>query len=93
MSIALPPDLEQFIQSEVACGDFPSAEAAVSAAIRLLRDKTRQFRELQAELQAANEQIDRGECVELRNSEEIRDFAAQIKADSRQELLAEQNVK
>ena len=90
MSIALPPDLEQFIQSEVASGQFPSAEAAVTAAVRLLRRKRRQLEDLRAELAAADAEIDRGDCVVLNDEADLRAFFDEIVADGQRELLAEQ---
>lgn len=37
MTINLPDDLERFIRAEVHSGRFPSEEAAVAEAVRLLR--------------------------------------------------------
>jgi hypothetical protein len=40
MATMLPPKIEQYLASVVACGMFPSQEAALEAAIDALREKT-----------------------------------------------------
>jgi putative addiction module CopG family antidote len=39
MNAHLPADLEQFLESKVRSGRFSSADEAMAAAVRLLRDK------------------------------------------------------
>jgi putative addiction module CopG family antidote len=39
MNAHLPADLEQFVQSKVRSGRFTSAEEAITAAVRLLRQQ------------------------------------------------------
>ena len=39
MSSSLPPDLETFIQQEVASGNYPSPEEVISDVLRLLRER------------------------------------------------------
>jgi Arc/MetJ-type ribon-helix-helix transcriptional regulator len=40
MNLSLPRDLEDFVASKTATGEFPSAEAVVVAALRELQSKT-----------------------------------------------------
>jgi hypothetical protein len=40
MATMLPPKIEEYLASVVACGMFPSQEAALEAAIDALREKT-----------------------------------------------------
>ena len=42
MTINLPDDLERFIQAEVRNGNFPTEEAALAEAVRLLQGHLRQ---------------------------------------------------
>jgi antitoxin ParD1/3/4 len=43
MNIALKPDQEQFIQSQIERGRFKSADEAVSQAFKLLEDREREY--------------------------------------------------
>lgn len=58
MTPALPPDLEQFVQEQVATGCFASSDGVIEAGLRLLRD---QYSELKASLAEAQAELDRGE--------------------------------
>jgi antitoxin ParD1/3/4 len=60
MTPALPPDLEQFVQDQVANGCFPTSEGVIVAGLRLLRE---QQAELKTMIAAAVEQADRGEVA------------------------------
>ena len=60
MSIKLTPELEEFVQQELAAGEYRSAEEVVSEALRLLRKK-REFDALKAEVQIGLDQVARGE--------------------------------
>lgn len=57
MNVKLTPELEAFVNEQVARGRYRSASEAVRASIRLLREQT-EGRE--ARLQALRENIDRG---------------------------------
>ena len=60
MTLTLPPDLERFVQDQVADGRFPSAEGVVEAALRLLRAQHADLREL---VRVGLDQADRGEVA------------------------------
>ena len=51
MLATLPPDLEAFIQSEVASGKYASATDVVSEAVRLLQEREANMASLRAEIQ------------------------------------------
>lgn len=57
MSISLSANNEQFLESVVATGIFPSRSEAVNEAIELLRRRE----ELRAEIKIGIDQLDRGE--------------------------------
>ena len=61
MPTMLPPDLEQFLQAEVASGKYVSADEAVVAGVRLLRDRERQREELRRELDVGLAALERGD--------------------------------
>ena len=65
MSITLPPELEQFIQSQIAEGKYASVDEVVLAGIQLLAERERlyqgRFEELRREVMVGIEEADRGE--------------------------------
>lgn len=65
MTVTLPPDLEGFINEQVAQGIYPSAEDAVRVGVELLREQhlidQYPVDELRREILIGIEQADRGE--------------------------------
>ncbi len=70
MNVSLPPELEAFIQEQVANGRYRSASEAVRASIQLLVDKTKEHdarvEALRAELDRGLQELDAGEVVDGR---------------------------
>jgi antitoxin ParD1/3/4 len=68
MPIALPPELEKFVQSQVASGKYGSIEAVFLAAIKLLEEIERiyqgRFEELRRDVLVGIEEADRGELLD-----------------------------
>lgn len=60
MTLTLPPDLERFVQDQVAHGRFPSADGVVEAALQLMRTRHAELRDL---VGVGVEQADRGEVA------------------------------
>jgi antitoxin ParD1/3/4 len=60
MTLTLPPDLERFVQEQVAEGRFPTADGVVEAALRLLRAQHADLRQL---VRSGLDQADRGEVA------------------------------
>ena len=88
MSSSLPPDLETFIQHEVASGNYPSPEEVISDGLRLLRE--RKLYELRRDIDAGLAQLERGESIELEDDEALREFFEDIKRRGRERLRASQ---
>jgi len=68
MTIILSPDLERRVRELVDRGDYPSVEALVDQALSLFLDdegEEEDIVELRAQIQAANEEIERGEYLDL----------------------------
>jgi len=62
------PELERFIAEQVEAGHFPSAQAAIEAAIEQMMLTGEQFELADEDVEAINEaeaQIDRGEFVDF----------------------------
>ena len=81
MSVVFPPELEQFIQQELATGKYQSEDDVLLAGLRLLREREARLQALRNDILPALEQLDRGEKAPL-------DGEA-IKARGRQRLLSQ----
>ncbi len=78
MNVNLSPDLERLVHERVATGQYRSAGEVIREALRLLKERDVAFKELQRDIAAGLEQLDRGEA-------DILDIAA-IKAKARQQM-------
>jgi Arc/MetJ-type ribon-helix-helix transcriptional regulator len=58
MIATLPPDLREFVQAELARGEYANMDQMVEAAVRILLE---QQEEMRAKVRVAIEQVDRGE--------------------------------
>jgi antitoxin ParD1/3/4 len=69
MNIALKPEQEQFIQSQIDRGRFKSADEAVVQAFRLLEEQERDYEnwieDTRQKVEIAVAELDRGEGVDL----------------------------
>ncbi len=69
MNIALKPEQEQFIKSQIDRGSFKSADEAVSQAFKLLEEKYQSqeswIENTRQKVDVAIAELDRGEGVEL----------------------------
>ena len=68
MPITLPPELEQFIQSQVTSGKYASVDEVFLAGIKLLEERERlyqgRFEELRREVLVGVEEAEQGELLE-----------------------------
>ena len=64
MTIALNPEYEALVQRKIATGEYADESAVIHEALRLL-DRRDQLQRLRTSLDLADEQIERGEGVEL----------------------------
>lgn len=68
MSIGIPSDVAAALSEQVQSGAFPSTDEALRAAVKLLgeeAERKRQRDELIASLREADEQIQRGEFIDM----------------------------
>jgi antitoxin ParD1/3/4 len=69
MNIALKPEQEQFIKSQIDKGRFKSADEAISQAFRLLEEREQDYQswieDTRQKVDVAIAELDRGEGVEL----------------------------
>jgi len=71
MSLELSPQSLEYVQQQVALGNFASEQAAIEAAIAALRERQRKIEELRAMLQPAIDELARGEGTPV-DAEEIK---------------------
>jgi putative addiction module CopG family antidote len=69
----LPADLVEFVQREIAIGNYNSPDEVICDSLRLLRAQQGQRDELRKELQPAIDRLDRGEGVVVKEAE-IRNY-------------------
>ncbi|BAY36329.1 hypothetical protein NIES2111_06550 [Nostoc sp. NIES-2111] len=77
MYIQIKPELEQFIQAQLASGRFASADEVINEAFKLLQEREKRIEELRHKIavgteQIANGQVTDGEVVFTRLQEKIR---------------------
>ena len=65
MPMTYPPELEQFVQQELANGRYQSEDELVIAALSVFREMKQRHDELRRDVQRSIEQADRGEVEEL----------------------------
>ena len=70
MTISLTPELEEFIQNQVASGKYSSTEEVIIAGIKLLEEREKiyqgRFEELKREIMVGVEQLEAGERLDGR---------------------------
>lgn len=91
MPQSLPPELQQFVEQELASGRYQTREDVICDALRLLRE--RKLHELRREIDAGLQQLDRGEGIELEDERSLQAFFDDIKARGRERLEAHESGK
>ena len=68
MPLTLPPELQEFIESQVASGKYASVDEVFMAGIKLLEERERlyqgRFEELRREVMIGVEEAEQGELLE-----------------------------
>ncbi len=68
---SFPPDLQQFVDDQIALGKYSSAEDVVCDAVRRLRDREVKLVALRQEIDKGLAQLDSGESFDLESENEI----------------------
>lgn len=97
MIVSLPPDVENYLQEQIAAGFYPSVSEAIIEAVRLLQERD-QFEEkrleiLRARLAKAEADFERGDYIDIDSKEELVAFMDKIKSEGRKRLAEKQKVK
>lgn len=64
MSIILKPEHEQFIQAQLATGQYGSPDEVLSEAFRLLEERHKRLEELRQKVALGTEQIQKGQTTD-----------------------------
>lgn len=91
MSESLPPELQQFVDQELASGRYQSIDDVICEALRLLRERKRY--ELREAIDAGLQSLDGGEGVELEDERSLRAFFDDVKERGRKRLAANESGK
>ena len=89
MTFDLPPDVQQFLDAEVAGGTYRSREDVVTEAVRMLRDSNRRFQEFREEIRARVARLRRGEGIEIEDDEALERFFDEVEAEAAAERVEE----
>ena len=88
MIATFPPDLQQFVQEELASGHYKNEDEFLVEAVRSYRDRNVRLRELKEEIKTSLEQLDRGEGIELADDAVLETFFDEIDREVQSELAA-----
>lgn len=64
MYIQIKPELEQFIQAQLASGRFASADEVINEAFKLLQEREQRIEELRQKIAVGTEQIAKGQVTD-----------------------------
>ena len=87
----LPLDLEQFVQSQLETGAYPSREELLADAIRRLRDTKSRLQRIRENTQRGTDEIDRGEGIELADDDALAAFFDDIEAEVDREMAPQKD--
>ena len=90
-SASLPPDLEQFVQDQLAAGKYASASDVVCDAVRLMREREARFEELRREVELGVKQLDDGDFIEIESDSALHAFFEDIATRREQRISAKPN--
>jgi antitoxin ParD1/3/4 len=90
MNIALPSDLELYVENKVKTGEYNCESEVIHEALRLLveRDWVRgkRLEELRSEIEKGRAEIKAGNFIEISSPKESREFAESIIRRGREKL-------
>lgn len=84
MSYCFPPELQQIVQEELACGHYSSEDALLLDAVRLLRQREDDLREFKSQFHCRLDRLDRGEGIELEDEAALRVFFDDVQSRGQQ---------
>ena len=89
MSTMIPPDLEAFVEREVASGKYRSKEEVISDGLRLLRERERKLDALRTDIRDGLDGLERGEGTVIHDEQSQHNLIAEIERDGRARMITE----
>ena len=89
---AIPSDLEQFVQQQLASGEYRSQDEVVVAGLQVLRELKRRQAEFRQEVKSGVDQLDRGEGIKIA-ANELRAFFDDVQTRGQQRYEASKNTR
>jgi putative addiction module CopG family antidote len=86
MTETFPPDLQQFVQQQVASGHYESEDEFLSQAVRFYRDSGIRLEQLRENINDQLRRLDRGEGTKLADDAALETFFAEIEAEVQSEF-------
>jgi putative addiction module CopG family antidote len=83
---ALPPDLTQFIQEELASGKYASEQEVVQEAVRFFRESRTRYRQLREEIRQSIADLNTGHGTVIESDEDLAAFFEEIEVEVRREF-------
>ena len=91
MPDTFPPDVERFVQQELASRAYGSRDELVADAVRLLRDSKGRLQQLREDIKGQLDLLDRGEGIELDDDEALAGLFDDIEAEVDREMASGEN--
>jgi putative addiction module CopG family antidote len=88
----LPPELQAFVQAQVAAGNYPSETDVVVSGVRLLRAEQDNYERFRAEVKRRIKSLDAGNYIELNGDEELDRFFDELLDEATRKLPAERHT-
>jgi putative addiction module CopG family antidote len=86
---SLPPELQQFVERELASGRYKSVDDVICDALRLLRERKRY--ELREAIDIGLQTLEEGEGIELEDERSVRAFFDDVKQRGSKRLAANES--
>ena len=88
MEIKLPAHLEQFVFQQVESGIFATPSDAVCQAVESWKSRESKLQSLREQIQIGEDQIDRGECIQIQPGK-LSEFFESLKQEVFEQLQLE----
>ncbi len=85
MTTEIPPEYQQFVETMIGRGVFPTEAAVIGEALRLFEERERRLAVLREDLRPALESLDRGEGIDL-DDQSLGEFFEDVKSRGRERL-------
>lgn len=82
----MTPTLQALVQQKIACGEFKSADDFAVQAAKVYLEIDRRHRELKQSVTDAIADLEAGDDLELKDNDELRQFAEDVKRRGRERL-------